>query len=275
MLDIIATIKEFTPRHLISHGVGASDLIFIFKESSLGVTSKDQLPSAADLNLTGQLCYSFGMLSGVHCCFYEGEIHPEWKITLTPIRALQGRLTDIFYAVSALANHLHHWRSMHLFCGHCGTATQDVDHERAKKCPACLAVVYPRISPCVIVLIRRGMELLLVRSPHFKPGVFSLVAGFIEPGETVEQAVVREVQEEVGLRLKNIQYVLSQPWPFPDSLMLGFVADYESGELTMDGVEIEDGAWYSINHLPELPNEMSIARYLIDRFLAYLKSQPV
>jgi NAD+ diphosphatase len=267
VLDIIATLETFTPCHTVSHVVQPSDLIFIFKKGRLAVLENDSLPCGNDLALSGQSVCCFGNLDGKNCCFYDGEMDPTWPLTFEPIRNLQERLPEVLYALASLANHLQHWRSLHRFCGYCGTPTQEVAHERAKKCPACEEVVYPRISPCVIVLIRRGNEILLVRSPHFKPGVQSLVAGFMEPGETAEQTVVREVKEEVGLRVKNIRYVFSQPWPFPDSLMLGFTADYDSGELTIDGKEIEAGGWYTKDRLPLLPSSMSIARYIIDQFL--------
>ena len=136
-----------------------------------------------------------------------------------------------------------------------------------KVCPKCDLHSYPRLSPSIIVLVEKGDEILLARSPHFPPGLYSTLAGFVEPGETAEEAVSREVFEEVGIQVKNIRYQLSQPWPFPHSLMLGFNAEYMAGEIKIDGVEIEDAHWYNINNLPKLPIYASIARWLINQFI--------
>jgi len=135
-------------------------------------------------------------------------------------------------------------------------------------CPACKLIFYPRISPAVMVLVRDGEHLLLARSPHFKPGVFSALAGFVEPGENLEQCAVREVREEVGVEITNLRYFQSQPWPFPNSLMLAFFADYAGGELKLDPTEIEAADWFHISDLPKLPDHVSIARRLIDAALA-------
>jgi NAD+ diphosphatase len=136
--------------------------------------------------------------------------------------------------------------------------------EFAMQCPTCALVAYPRISPAVMVLVRRGNDLLLARSPHFKPGVFSALAGFVEPGETLEQCAQREVLEEVNVQITNLRYFCSQSWPFPNSLMLAFFADYVSGEIQPDPREIEAAAWFSRDDLPRLPDSVSIARRLID-----------
>ena len=132
------------------------------------------------------------------------------------------------------------------------------------QCPSCGLLTYPRISPAVMVLIRRGDELLLARSPHFRSGMYSALAGFVEAGETVEHAAVREVREEVGIEIANLRYFRSQPWPFPDSLMLAFFADYAGGEITPDPAEIAEAGWFPIDALPTLPDPVSIARRLID-----------
>ncbi|BCK87530.1 NADH pyrophosphatase [Sideroxyarcus emersonii] len=131
-------------------------------------------------------------------------------------------------------------------------------------CPACGLVAYPRISPAVMVLIVRGSELLLARSPRFKPGVYSALAGFVEAGETLEQCAIREVREEVGLEISNLRYFRSQSWPFPDSLMVAFFADYAGGAITPEASEIEDAGWFLHSALPPLPEPVSLARQLID-----------
>jgi NAD+ diphosphatase len=143
----------------------------------------------------------------------------------------------------------------------------NLEGQRAKQCPQCKLVNYPRLSPSIIVAVRRGNELLLARSPRFPAGMYSVLAGFVEPGETLEQAVEREVQEEVGLTVKNICYFGSQPWPFPNSLMIGYRAEYAGGEIQIDRVEIEDAGWYTAEHLPAIPSRISIARQLIEAFI--------
>ena len=142
------------------------------------------------------------------------------------------------------------------------------ENELAMLCPACGLLAYPRISPAVMVLVRDGDQLLLGRSPHFKPGVFSALAGFVEPGETLEECAAREVREEVGVDIANLRYFQSQPWPFPNSLMVAFFADYAGGTITPDPNEIEEAGWFALDALPILPEPISIARRLIDAALA-------
>jgi len=160
------------------------------------------------------------------------------------------------------------WASDNRFCGSCTTAMRQVPGERAMQCPACNLRHYPRLSPSMIVLVTRGDEVLLARSPRFVSGVYSTLAGFVEAGESVEQCVAREVREEVGVEVCNIRYQGSQNWPFPHSLMLGFHADYAGGEIVMQEEEIEDARWFSIHALPPLPASRSIARYLIDSYVS-------
>jgi len=160
------------------------------------------------------------------------------------------------------------WANQHRFCGRCGQPMRQHPSERAMQCAACGIHHYPRISPSMIVLVTRGDELLLARSPRFAPGVYSTLAGFVEPGESVEQCVIREVHEEVGVAIHRPQYICSQGWPFPHSLMLGFHAEYAAGEIVMQPEEIEDAGWFHIDRLPALPAPKSIARYLIELYLA-------
>ena len=160
------------------------------------------------------------------------------------------------------------WYRTHRFCSRCGAATAvDAAHE-SMTCPACGQHHFPRVAPAVIVLVQRGPEALLGRSPRFLPGVYSTLAGFVEPGESLEECVHREVEEEVGVRIANLRYFGSQPHPFPNSLMVGFVADWLDGEIRIDPREIEDARWFTPEALPELPHPMSIARALIEDFRA-------
>ena len=183
---------------------------------------------------------------------------------LTPVRSLYGIAGMEAFALAGRATQLLDWRRNHRFCGRCATPTHMKTTEFAMECPSCGLLAYPRISPAVMVLITRGDELLLARSPHFKPGVFSALAGFVEAGETLEACAVREVREEVGIEIANLRYFQSQPWPFPDSLMLAFFADYAGGTITPDPSEIEAAGWFRRDALPPLPDPVSIARRLID-----------
>lgn len=160
------------------------------------------------------------------------------------------------------------WARQHRFCGSCGAPMVLLPGERAMHCVNCEEQYYPRLSPSMIVLITRGDEVLLARSPRFSTGVYSTLAGFVEPGESVEQCVVREVREEVGVEVRHLRYIASQSWPFPHSLMLGFHAEYAGGEIVLQPEEIEDARWFSLTDLPSLPSKCSIARYLIELYRA-------
>jgi NAD+ diphosphatase len=166
------------------------------------------------------------------------------------------------------AYHIYQWRADSRFCGTCGVKNIDAPDELARLCPACGRMEFPRISPAVITLIINGTgEALLAHNKKFSPGVYSLIAGFNEAGESLEHTVIREIREEVNIEVRNIRYIRSQSWPFPNSLMLGFTARYVSGELRPDGREIEDAQWFSRDKLPLLPSSGSISRFLINRWL--------
>lgn len=172
------------------------------------------------------------------------------------------------YKVLGYAAQIGTWAREHRFCGSCGQAMTQIRWERAMYCQPCDLRSYPRISPSMIVLVTRGDEILLARSPRFVTGVYSTLAGFAEPGESAEDCLVREVREEVAVEVRNIQYVGSQCWPFPHSMMLGFHAEYAGGDIVMQPDEIEDAKWFSVHDLPPLPAGRSIARYLIDLYVA-------
>jgi len=183
------------------------------------------------------------------------------------LRALMQQTDAATLPMLCFAEQIAHWHFEHQFCGRCGTRTAQVPGERCMRCPACGLDSYPRISPSMIVLVTRGDEILLARSPRFVPGVYSTLAGFAEPGESIEQCVRREVREEVALEIANLRYLGSQSWPFPHSLMLGFHAEYLSGEIVIQADELEDARWFAIHDLPKLPMPQSIARQLIERYL--------
>ena len=165
------------------------------------------------------------------------------------------------------------WARTHRFCGRCATPTEPLPTERAMRCPACGLLAFPRVAPAMITLVTRDdpgpdQEALLARGPSWPSTMYSCLAGFVEPGENLEDAVRREVFEEVGVVVGAVHYVASQPWPFPHSLMVGFRAEYEAGDLVLDPAEIADAGWYRRDALPGMPGEISIARRLIDGWRA-------
>ena len=209
-----------------------------------------------------------GELDGRTCYAAEVEQFPEIQSgEATPLRAIFHLAGVEIFALAGRATQLLDWQKHHRFCGQCGTPTVKKTGELSMQCPICGLLAYPRISPAVMVLVRDGDKLLLARSPHFKPGVFSALAGFVEPGETLEECAKREVREEVGIEIANLRYFHSQPWPFPNSLMMAFFADYAGGSLKPDPNEIEAADWFSPDALPVLPEPISISRRLIDAAL--------
>ena len=211
-----------------------------------------------------------GQSDPIHC--YSAEIDPVVALTdglvAEGLRDLYAPLGDLLFNVAGRAVQIVTWDRTHQYCGQCATPTEALTSERARRCPACGQTSFPRLSPAVIIAIVRrdehGDRILLARNHRFPPGRYSVVAGFVEPGESLEACAHREVFEEVGIRIKNVRYFGSQPWPFPNSLMLGFTAEYESGEIRLEESELADAQWFSIGNFPSLPPRMTIARKLID-----------
>lgn len=170
------------------------------------------------------------------------------------------------YKAAGKASQILYWDTHSCFCPVCGTPTEQ-QTDIMKRCPHCGYELYPPISPAIIVLVKKHDEILMVHARNFKGTFYGLVAGFLEAGETLEQCVQREVMEETGLTIKNISYFASQPWPYPSGLMIGFIADYASGNIKLQDDELSAGAFYHRDHLPELPQKLSIARQLIDHWL--------
>ncbi|HWI40618.1 MAG TPA: NAD(+) diphosphatase, partial [Verrucomicrobiae bacterium] len=165
------------------------------------------------------------------------------------------------------AQHVLYWEKTSAFCPSCGGSTEPVADTWGKRCTSCGEEGFPCIHPCVIVLVKRGKEFLLGRKAMWAPGRYGLIAGFVDFGENLEETVKREVREETGVEVRDIRYVGSQAWPFPSQLMMGFVAEYASGEVDVSSDELEDAAWFCPERLPQsLPPRRSIARWIIDRF---------
>lgn len=210
-----------------------------------------------------------GLLDGCPC--YAGELAPD-NVALSGmsfhgLRRFLGQMPEELFALAGRAYQIMNWDRTHQYCGRCGAQTENKMDERAKICPACGLINYPQISPAIIVAITRGKEILLARGSRFPAAFYSVLAGFVEPGETFEECVQREVGEEVGIKVKNIRYFGSQPWPFPNSLMVGFTAEYDSGEINIDENEILDAGWFTAENSPPIPGVGSIARRLIDAFV--------
>ena len=228
-----------------------------------------KLLDPSELGLSGLREQYLGTLKGVHCYSLElpDNTKPPEGMKFVDLRQAYSEINESWFALVNKAVQVVEWDRTNQFCSRCGTKTLQKPKERGKECPACGELFYPRISPAIIVLIRKGDEVLLARSPNFPQGLYSLIAGFVEPGESAEDAVVREVREEVGIEIKNIRYFGTQAWPFPNSLMIGFTAEYASGKIKPDRIEIEDAHWFSDKELPVLPGKISISRKLIDHFL--------
>lgn len=229
------------------------------------------VPHPGALGVEPKTTQYLGTLHGRHCFSAECDEAAEAPAShrWAGLRSLFGVIDDATFLLAGRAVQIMDWDRSHRFCGRCGTPTERKEGERARACPACGQTHYPRLAPVAMALVRRGRELLLARSPHFPPGMFSALAGFIEPGESIEECLVREVREEVGVEVANLRYFSSQPWPFPHSLMIAFHCDYTGGDIVPQPGEIEAADWFTPERLPPaLPHRLSIARRLIDDALA-------
>jgi NAD+ diphosphatase len=265
----------FVPAVLQPAVLSDRPLWFVVQGSGIVVRADEDavaLPDAVDLALWGldhRQAHYLGRIDERDCFAVEGDaVKPAAPWTTDGLRALHERLDEVVFGVAGRAVQIVHFASVHRFCGRCGTATARDVGERCMRCPRCELTVYPPISPAIIVLVRRGAEALLAHSGRFATGFYSTLAGFVEPGESLEATLRREVREEVGVEITNIRYFGSQPWPFPHSLMVGFVAEHASGDIVVDGEEIKDARWFRADALPPIPPRLSIARKLIDAWIA-------
>ncbi|GAB6280436.1 MAG: NAD(+) diphosphatase [Thermovirga sp.] len=229
------------------------------------------IPPTEEIADLGFLCSAAGAKATErpgNCWINLGdEILPPEGMEFVSLRDVWGILGERAFFDAGRAFQLMEWSRQNKYCGQCGTIMQDSPSETARECPECKMTSYPPVSPAIIVAISKGDSLLLARSPRFPQGRYSVLAGFVEPGETLEEAVERETMEEVSIRVNNIKYFGSQPWPFPHSLMIGFTAEWTSGDIMVDGTEIEDAGWYEPGSFPEIPPGISISRRLIENFL--------
>ncbi len=255
---------------------------FVFRESSLLIYQEPSpaiLPCLVDLRELGLAPLSrhyLGRLDDRPCYAVEvaeGTVPPA-GMAFEGLRQVYGRLDEDLFWVASRAVQIVDWDRTHRFCSRCGVPLNMKTAERAKECPQCGLLYFPRLAPAIIVLVQHDDKLLLARSRHFMPGMYSVLAGFVEPGESLEEAVAREVREEVGIEVKDIRYFGSQPWPFPHSLMVGFTAIYAGGEISLNDNEIENAGWFEVDHLPRIPGKISIARKLIDWFVEKQRNAP-
>lgn len=268
-------IMVFTLGSVAPEQDAAIPFLFLFQQNNLLVKKQDigyTIPDLNDLSyleseLSGKLY--IGSLDG-HSCYTsrypEDRVLPD-GMELLGLRQLHEQIDSSILQAAFRAVQIVVWDETHRFCGVCGKATVKKTDEHAKVCFECGQIFYPRISPAVIVAITRGDRLLLARNKNFVPGLYSVLAGFVEVGENLEECVKREIREEVGIEVKNIKYFGSQPWPFPNSLMLAFTAEYESGEIRPDGSEIAEAGWFSVEEIPKIPGKLSVSRKLIDWFI--------
>ncbi len=228
----------------------------------------------SDLQLEVLSKHYLGSLDGMPC--YAVEVaFSEWLpagFYWVGLRAILGSLGDAHFELAGRAQQIVEWHNTHQFCGKCGSPTQEHDEDRARVCTACNQAYYPRLSPCVITVITRDEYCLLAHNANFPKHYYSALAGFIEPGETVETALRREVMEEVGVEVGGLKYFGSQPWPFPGQLMLGFHAEFKSGDIVVDGKEIVDAQWWRYDQLPMVPPPQSLSGQLISHFVAWCES---
>jgi NAD+ diphosphatase len=246
---------------------------FVFYNGNLLVEKKEdrfQIPLTKELNGIRPIRKQYlGTYNDIDCYSAEAEndkIQSE-KTEYHELRSLYGSLEEDFYLIAGKAVQIVNWDKTHQYCGQCGSKTITKSDERAKVCNNCGFMSFPRISPAIIVAVVNEGKLLLAHANHFKNNMYSVIAGFVEAGETLEECVKREVFEEVGINVKNVKYFGSQSWPFPNSLMVAFTAEYESGEIKVDGVEIAHAYWFGKDNLPNIPTGISISRRLIDWYI--------
>lgn len=263
--------RSFVPGVKAPASVSANPLWFVVHSAGLivrDVGSSVALPrfdEVVALGLDPGAAHYLGQIGGQDCfTIHAGERGLGEPWSARGLRALYGQLDEETFAVGGRAVQIATFGATHRYCGSCGQPTLRAAAEHCVRCEACALSFYPRIAPAIIVLVRRGDEALLARSARFASGMYSTLAGFVEPGESLEETLAREVREEVGVDVANVRYFGSQPWPFPHSLMVGFNAEYAGGEIEVDGVEIIDARWFSVRELPAIPPKLSIARKLID-----------
>lgn len=275
----MGTPAGFEPGTALPPDLAAAAFFFVWRDDRILTRAGDvpTLPTFADitsLGLDGARHY-LGRYEGIDCVALRvaSEVPEREGWQWRGLRSLFLQIPDPLLALAGRSSQVVEWDRTHRYCGRCGTATRDKPDERAKECPACGYVVYPRVSPAMMVLVTRGRELLLARSNRFPAATYSALAGFVELGESIEDCIHREVREEVGVEVGQLRYFASQSWPFPHSLMIAFNAEYAGGEARPCDDEIADVQWFKPDALPQLPGPVSISRKLIDATVARLTTR--
>ena len=274
------TPDGFTPSHVLPADLGSDAHAFAFRgDRVLVVVEADDTPAFPTLaalmgaGIAG-VPHFLGRLGRAGCVAINlaDDVAEPPGMRFVGLRTLFFKVPEPLLALAARAFQVVDWDRTHRYCGRCGTPTRDRGSERAKECPACGLVAYPRVSPAMMALVTRGRDLLLARAHRFAPGMYSALAGFVEPGETIEDCVRREVREEVGVEVGQLTYFASQSWAFPHSLMIAYTAEYAGGDLKVDDAEIAEARWFPADALPHLPPSVSIARRLIEATAARLRA---
>ena len=269
---MIVTPESFQP--LVAPVPHPEPLTFAFRAHEILVRTDDlALPAARDcahLAIDEANLQPVGMLREAYCraAWLPADAEPLEGFEFVGLRKLWNRVDDELLAVAGRAYQIAEWARTHRFCGACASPMKRAEGERAMKCTACGQAAYPRISPAMMVLVKRGPAILLAHNAVAPPGRMSALAGFLEPGESIEDAIHGEVHEEVGLKVKDLRYFASQSWPFPHSLMIAFTAEYAGGEIALNDAEIDEARWFGPgDELPQLSPRQSISRALIDAHL--------
>jgi NAD+ diphosphatase len=264
---------RFIPHHLPPETPGEDPILFAFRGREILVTHELELPSVEQIDAHGFEAVRtqyLGRLDGRHCFSAElpHDATETEELRYANLHMLYSTFDELTHALVGRAVQIVEWDRTHQYCGACAEPTVLSTQDRSRSCPRCKVPMYPRLSPAMIVAVEKGNQILLARSPHFPPGIMSVPAGFVEPGESAEEAVMREVYEETSILVTDVEYFASQPWPFPNSLMLGFRARYASGEIRIDEDEIEEAGWFAADAMPTMfPGKVSIAQWLIRDFL--------
>ena len=240
----------------------SDDYLFVFnKNRELYLDNDKKLPASLD-DFNVNFCFFIGTYKSKNAFVVNVESEDEFS----DLRDVYEMSPDMYH-IAGKAVLVNDWYLAHRFCGRCGTQTQLDEKDMMLKCPSCGQVHYPRIAPAIIVAIRKDDELLMAKHSYHDNIRYALIAGFVEPGESIEEAVHREVLEEVGIKIKNLQYQRSQSWPFPNSLMLAFTAEYESGNIKVDGDEILKAKWFKKEEIIRYGSDISISDWLIQNFI--------
>jgi NAD+ diphosphatase len=266
--------KRYIPSVTPKHGKDVQGYWFIFNQDNLLINCQKQckipfINDLTDVNISPIRTQYFGTLNGNPC--YCAELLPGIDIPeemdFFDLYSSYDMLDEDIFLIAGRAIQIVNWDKNHQFCGKCGSRTKNLENELAKICKECEFISYPRISPAVIIAITKKDKILMAKHSYGLKNRYVLIAGFVEAGETLEECVKREIMEEVGLKVSNITYFGSQSWPFPNSLMIGYTAEYESGEIDVDGKEIVDAQWFDVNSLTPMPSKMSISSELIEWYL--------